>query len=156
MLTLRQSPFHLLRSDLLDANLIQTLERQLNAAERLNAAEGAKGEAVPAAEVHEGPDCYTITLDLPGVDKASIDVKATDRSLVVGAERRRTDAADAESASAPTPLLSEIHYGSWSRSFRFPGGINREGLSAHYRDGVLTITAPKAHTLTSVQVQLED
>ncbi len=156
MLTLRQSPFHLLRSDLLDSNLFQTLERQLNAGERLNATDRPKAERVPNAEVHEGPESYTIALDLPGVDKASIDVKATDRTLEVSAERRRPDAADAESASATTPLLSEIHYGSWSRSFRFPGGINREGLSAHYRDGVLTVTAPKAQTLTSVQVQLED
>ncbi|MCX5941250.1 MAG: Hsp20/alpha crystallin family protein, partial [Cyanobium sp. LacPavin_0818_WC50_MAG_67_9] len=47
-------------------------------------------------------------------------------------------------------------YGTWSRSFRFPGGINRDGLEAHYRDGMLTVTAPKAQTQTTVQVQVED
>jgi HSP20 family protein len=111
--------------------------------------------------VHDGPEAYTITLDLPGVDKASIDVKATDRTLVISAERRQpgvpAPSADAtEPAQAqPAPLISEIRYGTWSRSFRFPGGIQRDGLEAHYRDGVLTVTAPKAQTQTTVQVQVE-
>ena len=51
--------------------------------------------------------------------------------------------------------LSEVRYGTWSRSFRFPAGINRDGLEAHYRDGLLTVTAAKAQTLTSVQVKVE-
>jgi HSP20 family protein len=48
-----------------------------------------------------------------------------------------------------------LPYGTWSRSFRFPAGINREGLEAHYRDGLLTVTAPKAQTATSVSVTVE-
>jgi HSP20 family protein len=50
---------------------------------------------------------------------------------------------------------SEFRYGTWSRSFRFPGGLNRDGLEARYRDGLLTVTAPKAQTKTTVTVQVE-
>ena len=135
MLTLHQHPFEL-------------LEQQLRAAERPAA------ERVPAAEVHETDDAYVIALDLPGVDKASIDVKATDRTLVISAERRQPNQTEPAQAQ-PAPLISEIRYGTWSRSFRFPGGINRDGLAAHYRDGMLTVTAPKAQTQTTVQVQVE-
>ncbi|MCP9883198.1 Hsp20/alpha crystallin family protein [Cyanobium sp. Alchichica 3B3-8F6] len=148
MLTIRQSPFDLLRSDLLEADLFKTLERQLNNADMQKAAR------VPAAEVHDGPEAYTIALELPGVDKASIDVKATDRTLVISAERRQPTQSEPDQAQ-PAPLISEIRYGTWSRSFRFPGGINRDGLEAHYRDGMLTITAPKAQTQTTVQVHVE-
>jgi HSP20 family protein len=100
--------------------------------------------------VHETPEAYTIALELPGVDKGSIDVKATDRTLVISAERR-----SGVEAGEPAALISEIRYGTWSRSFRFPSGINRDGLEAHYRDGVLSVTAPKAQTMTTVQVQVE-
>jgi HSP20 family protein len=150
MLTLRQSPFDLIRGDLLEADLFKKLEQQLQSAEMQQA------KRVPAAEVHETPEAYTIALELPGVDKASIDVKATDRSLVISAERRQStnDASQPDQAQA-APLISEIRYGTWSRNFRFPGGINRDALEAHYRDGVLTVTAPKAQTLTTVQVQIE-
>lgn len=58
--------------------------------------------------------------------------------------------------SRRAPLLSEFRYGTWSRSFRFPGGIQRDALEAHYRDGLLTVTAPKAQSLTSVSVKLAD
>ena len=129
MLTLRQSPF----------DLFERLEQQLQTAER-----------VPAAEVRESETHYLITLELPGVAKDSIDVKASDRSLVVSAERQV--AAEAE---APGPLLSEFRYGTWSRSFRLPSGIDREGLHAKYRDGVLSVSAPKAQTMTTVSVQVE-
>jgi HSP20 family protein len=152
MLSLRHSPF----------DLFDRLEQQLQTAER-----------VPAAEVHETENAYEIALELPGVDKASIDVKATDRTLLISAERRSqrlvpaeaTQAAEAgpetaTEAAAGTrpargPLLSEFRYGIWSRSFRFPAGIQRDGLEAHYRDGLLTVKAPKAQTLTTVSVKVE-
>ena len=141
MLTLRHSPF----------DLFDRLEQQLQTAER-----------VPAAEVIDTPQAYEITLELPGVDKDSIDVKATDRSLIISAERRSrqpaatsNDSPDAGPGAGRGTLLSEVRYGTWSRSFRFPGGIQREGLEAQYRDGLLTVKAPKAQTMTTVSVKVE-
>jgi len=146
MLSLRtSSPF----------DLFDRLEQQLQSAER-----------VPAAEVQETEEAYELVLELPGVDKEAIDVKATDRSLVISAQRRNPRQAAPASAEgevrsqAPETagrglLLSEFRYGTWSRSFRFPSGIDRDGLSAHYRDGLLTVTAPKAQTTTSVSVKVE-
>ena len=146
MLALHRSPF----------DLFDRLEQQLQTAER-----------VPPAEVHETEGAYTIVLELPGVDRDSIDVKATDRSLIITAERRALRPAGGESASGSdgaatasrdrqVPLLSEFRYGTWSRSFRFPGGIQRDALEAHYRDGLLTVTAPKAETRTTVSVRVAD
>ena len=58
-------------------------------------------------------------------------------------------------ARGPAPLLSEFRYGTWSRSFRFPQPIEREQLQAVYRDGLLTVTAPKAHKVSTVTVKVE-
>ncbi|MCT0230387.1 Hsp20/alpha crystallin family protein [Synechococcus sp. CS-1324] len=133
MLTLRQSPY----------DLFERLEQQVLNAER-----------VPAAEVHENDQAYTIILELPGVDKESIEVKATDRTLLISAQRRSQHPASA-AAQDKAPLHSEFRYGTWSRSFTFPGGLQRDALEAHYRDGLLTVTAPKAQTLTTVNVKVE-
>ncbi|QCH14783.1 Hsp20/alpha crystallin family protein [Synechococcus sp. CB0101] len=137
MLTLRQSAF-----DRLETDLFKRLEQQIQTAER-----------VPAAEVHETETAYSICLELPGVARDSIDVKATDRNLVISAERRAPQPESNEATSAA--LLSEIRYGTWSRSFRFPSGIDREAVQAVYRDGLLTVEVPKAQTLTSVSVKVE-
>ena len=139
MLTLRHSPF----------DLLERLEQQVNQAER-----------VPAAEVHETDQAYVVVLELPGVDKESIEVKATDRSLLISAERRSlaTSApSDTKNGDARVdgPIHSEFRYGTWSRSFRFAAGLQREGIEARYRDGLLTVTAPKAQTHSTVVVKVE-
>lgn len=151
MITLRTSPF-----DLLDR-----LEQQVSQAER-----------VPAAEVIETNTSYTVRLELPGVDRETIDVKATDRSLVISAERPPTIPA----AANPTPpeanaeanadanadaeadaqqLLSEFRTGTWSRSFRFAKPLDRDQLEASYRDGILEIRAAKSDNRTTVSVKVE-
>ena len=149
MLTRRSSsPF-----DLFD-RLEQQLSQQLQSAER-----------VPAAEVHETPEAYAVVLELPGVDKAAIEVKATDRTLLISAERHSqrqlpgpsADDAEAQPQTGKTraPLLSEFRYGTWSRSFRFPQAIERDQLQAVYRDGLLTVTAPKANRVSTVPVTVQ-
>jgi HSP20 family protein len=146
MLTLRPSPF-----DLFD-RLEQRLSQQLHG-----------GERVPAAEVLETPEAYEVVLELPGVDKEAINVRATDRTLVISAERRSqrqrplpaAHEGGAEAAAEEGPLLSEFHYGTWSRSFRFPAAIDRDQLQARYRDGLLTVTAPKAQKVSTVRVNVE-
>lgn len=136
MITLRQSPF----------DLFERLDQQLSQVER-----------VPAAEIHETEDHYSIRLELPGVAHDSIDVKASDRSLSVSAERRNPQAvADAEAGvSADNTLLSEFRYGNWSRSFRFAHSLDRDALRATYRDGILTIEAPKTDNRTTVSVKVD-
>jgi HSP20 family protein len=145
MITLRTSPF-----DLLDR-----LEQQVSQAER-----------VPAAEVIETNASYTVRLELPGVDHDSIDVKATDRSLVISAERQPTIPvedntspaevdANADANSNAQQLLSEFRTGTWSRSFRFAKPLDRDQLEASYRDGILEIRAAKSDNRTTVSVKVE-
>ncbi len=136
MITLRQSPF----------DLFERLDQQLSQVER-----------VPAAEIHETEDHYSIRLELPGVAHDSIDVKASDRSLSVSAERLnpQANAADEAEASTNNTLLSEFRYGNGSRSFRFAHSLERDALRASYRDGILMIEAPKTDNRTTVSVKVE-
>merc|ERR1711967_58080 len=127
MLTLRQSPFE----------LFERLEQQIATAER-----------VPNAEIVETDNGYVVRLELPGVQRDTIDIKATDRNLVISAER----AAHGDEA---TVLMSEFRSGTWSRSFRFPQSLDRDQLKASYRNGILEINAGKAVEHTSVSVKVE-
>jgi HSP20 family protein len=149
--------------DLFD-RLEQQLSQQLQTSER-----------IPAAEVHETPEAFEVVLELPGVDRAAIEVKASGRTLLISAERRSRRQRGGQPSEAETPshggavpaqnnqargplpaqLLSEFRYGTRSRSFRFPVAIEREQLQAVYRDGLLTVTAPKAHRVSSVTVKVE-
>ena len=186
-------------------DLFDRLENQLN--QQLNQQLGQQlaqsqptADHVPAAEVTETADAYVVVLELPGVEKGAIEVQASDRSLLITAQRRRPDRAPVapqsaaaaapaalEAAAAPEadlwaetaatapsapeaaapeaaaaarssqaiPLLHEFRYGTWSRRFRLPQPIEREQLRAIYRDGLLTITAPKATSTSTVSVTVE-
>lgn len=186
-------------------DLFDRLEKQLN--QQLNQQLGQQlaqsqptADHVPAAEVTETADAYVVVLELPGVEKGAIEVQASDRSLLITAQRRRPDRAPVapqsvaaaapaalEAAAAPEadlwaetaatapsapeaaapeaaaaarssqaiPLLHEFRYGTWSRRFRLPQPIEREQLRAIYRDGLLTITAPKATSTSTVSVTVE-
>lgn len=103
-------------------DLIDRIEQQLN--QQLQQA-----ERVPAAEVHETAAVFQVFVELPGVDKDAIAVKATDRTPVIRAERHRPEASQPQ----PQALVSEFRYGTWSRSFRFPQAIEREQLQASYQ-----------------------
>merc|ERR1711871_1494918 len=111
----------------------------------------ASAERVPNAEILDSESSYTVRLELPGVDRNSIDIKATTRNLVICAQRPPSSSDDSKA-----PLLSEFRSGTWSRSFRFPHGLDRDQLKASYRDGILEITAGKAVEHTSVSVTVED
>ena len=121
-------------------DLFERLDQQMASAER-----------VPNAEILDSESNYTVRLELPGVDRNSIDIKATNRNLVICAQRPAASSDDSKA-----PLLSEFRSGTWSRSFRFPHSLDRDQIKATYRDGILEITAGKAVEHTSVSVTLED
>ena len=121
-------------------DLFERLDQQMASAER-----------VPNAEILDSESNYTVRLELPGVDRNSIDIKATNRNLVICAQRPAASSDDKQS-----PLISEFRSGTWSRSFRFPHSLDRDQIKATYRDGILEITAGKAVEHTSVSVTLED
>ena len=121
-------------------DLFERLDQQMASAER-----------VPNAEILDSESNYTVRLELPGVDRNSIDIKATNRNLVICAQRPAASSDDNQA-----PLISEFRSGTWSRSFRFPHSLDRDQIKATYRDGILEITAGKAVEHTSVSVTLED
>ena len=121
-------------------DLFERLDQQMASAER-----------VPNAEILDSESNYTVRLELPGVDRNSIDIKATNRNLVICAQRPAASSDDNQ-----VPLISEFRSGTWSRSFRFPHSLDRDQIKATYRDGILEITAGKAVEHTSVSVTLED
>jgi HSP20 family protein len=119
-------------------DLFDKLEQQLYSSVR-----------TPAGEIFEEKDKYIIKLELPGVEKDTIKVKATDRTLSISAERT-------EPKETKENLISEFRYGTWSRTFQFQNGLNRDDLKATYKDGILEVIANKAQTHTEVTVKIED
>ncbi|MCY4359837.1 MAG: Hsp20/alpha crystallin family protein [Cyanobacteria bacterium MAG APA_bin_95] len=128
MLALSQSPF----------SLFEHLDRQLHHA-----------EGTPVAEIRENDDRYQLAVELPGISKDAIDIKATEHGMTVGAERPSVDVGEDR-------VLSEIRYGSWRRSFYFGKRIDPNQLQAELQDGVLHVIAPKVDSVKAVNVKVRN
>lgn len=93
-----------------------------------------------SVDVAEYDDEVVLMADLPGYEKDEIDVSATDHTLTIRAEHdERT-----ESGEEGHYLRRERRSRSVRRSLRLPEGVDGEGASAAYKNGVLTVTLPKA------------
>jgi HSP20 family protein len=93
-------------------------------------------EHAPKVEVQENGNTYTITVDLPGVDQKDVKVLVEDDVLSISGERH------AERTDEKTHY-SERSYGSFTRAFTLPSDADRDGITAHFAKGVLTLQIAK-------------
>ena len=94
---------------------------------------------VPGVDIQEEAERYVVLVDLPGVDAAGIEITLDADLLTVRGERERTPVSEgAEIQRAERP------YGRFERNFRLPESAAKDGVEADYRNGVLTISIPKA------------
>src|SRR6202008_4991050 len=89
-------------------------------------------------------------VELPGVDPKDVEIHVQGNTLTISGERtstRETNEADY--------MQKEISYGSFTRSLVLPEGVDRERVSAEYRNGVLEITAPVATASLPKKVEIK-
>lgn len=105
----------------------------------------------PAFEVKETKDSFEFKADVPGIDSKDLDVKLTNNRLTVSGKREaeKTDKSD-------TYYTYERSYGSFTRSFTVPEGINGDAIHADLKDGVLKINLPKKPEAKPRQVQIKN
>jgi HSP20 family protein len=100
--------------------------------------ESALGDLVGAAtapdrfpvDLYEDKDNTYVRAELPGVDKADINVEMVDDFLTITAARKTKEGDKEESFS-------------FSRSVNIPSAVQADKVAAAYENGVLTVTLPK-------------
>jgi HSP20 family molecular chaperone IbpA len=92
----------------------------------------------PPVDVVESEGAYILSVDLPGVREDGVDVTVERNVLTLSARRTSETPADHRR------LLGEIAHGDYRRTFTLPERIDRDSIAATLRNGVLTLTVPKA------------
>ena len=100
-----------------------------------DAGEIERADWVPAADVYEDEREYTLALDIPGVDRETLEVDLDDGRLVIRGTRSAAEGAKARRAERPQ--------GRFVRSFSLPDAVERGSITADYKDGVLLLHLPK-------------
>jgi HSP20 family protein len=90
-------------------------------------------------EVYETPETVVVKALLPGVSPSDLDVSCQDGVLMLKAKTETPQANDDWAW-----YLREIGYGEFTRSIRLPIKVDVDKAEAHFENGILTLTLPKA------------
>lgn len=92
---------------------------------------------VPPVDLHETPEQYVITAELPGLQREDLQIQMHDGRLTLSGVRRQRELACEQYHRV------ERGHGSFSRTFQLPMPVDADGITADLRDGVLTVICPK-------------
>lgn len=90
-------------------------------------------------DISEDDKAYTVKVDMPGFAKKDIHIDYANNILSITGHR---DTFSDDADKNGNVLHSERRYGQMSRQYRLPD-VDRSAISAHYEDGVLTMSLPK-------------
>jgi HSP20 family protein len=94
---------------------------------------------VPAVEMHDDPETITLRLELPGLNPQDLDIQATAEAVSISGERRFEKRSEDRGVTR-----SEFRYGRFQRVIPLPSRIKHDQVKAEYKNGILTLTLPKA------------
>jgi HSP20 family protein len=92
----------------------------------------------PPVDLYETTDAFVLTAELPGLSREQIDIQAEESRVVIRGARVSGQ------LSCEQYHRIERGHGRFSRGFVLPESIDVEGVTADLRDGLLTLTMPKA------------
>ena len=91
----------------------------------------------PPVDLYETPVEYVLIAELPGLTRDQIDIQAEDNRIIIRGER---------GGQVPCDNYHRVErgHGHFSRAFALPEAIDVEAVTADLKDGLLTVTIPKA------------
>ena len=104
----------------------------------------------PRTDVHETEKEILVDVELPGIDKKDVKVELKENVLTISGERKYEN----KSKDGKNRLI-ERHYGEFTRSFTLPDTVENDKISAAYKNGILTLTLPKAEKALPKEINVE-
>jgi HSP20 family protein len=135
--------------------LFERMGRQFDDASRMWEADGPFSQWMPEAgsmamDLVDHDEEFVATVDLPGFERADVDIAVTDHTLRIEAEREE-ERTDEEGEF----LRRERRHESTERSIRLPEAVEKEAVSARMKNGVLTVTLPKLEVEEARTIEIE-
>ncbi|PYJ07402.1 MAG: heat-shock protein Hsp20 [Verrucomicrobia bacterium] len=103
----------------------------------------------PALDLYQNNDNIVAVVELPGMRKEDIELSLHDGTLTISGERK--EEASQENGNA---TRTERSTGKFRRSITLPTQVDVNKITASYKDGILTVTLPKAEEAKPRQIQI--
>ena len=104
---------------------------------------------VPSCDLSETESQYVLRAEVPGFSKEDLHVDVTEGVITLRGDRHEEVASEGERY-----VCRESSATSFERSFHLPQEVSVEGVTAKVKDGVLTLTLPKARAEQARQIEV--
>ncbi len=104
----------------------------------------------PAVDIAEHDDQYSVKVELPGVNKEDVKITFESNILTIRGEKKQEKETKKENYHR-----LERNYGSFQRSFTLPATVKSDKIDAIYKDGILSISIPKAEEAKPKQIEVK-
>jgi HSP20 family protein len=98
----------------------------------------------PDVDIVESDNEYIFKFDIPGAQRNDIKIWLENDILVISGEKKALDNSER--------LIAERSFGRFERSFRLPGPVDRNKVTAELVDGVLSIAISKVITTKEISI----
>lgn len=111
---------------------------------------GATAGVYPPVNVFDSGDAFVVKAEVPDVEPKNVQLDVEDDTLVIRGERSFS-----EPSRDAAYHRRERGQGQFRRVVRLPGRVATDEAKAQYRDGVLTVTIPKAKEARPRRVEVQ-
>ncbi len=98
-----------------------------------------RSSSMPAVNIREDDQKFILDLAVPGMDKKDIKIDLNEDFLTISSESKNESKENGNGYQR-----KEFSYTSFCRSFQLPENITKDKIEASYKDGILSVTIPKA------------
>ncbi len=102
----------------------------------------------PALDLYQNNDNVIAIVELPGMKKEDIEISLHDGMLTISGER------ESSTSNGENAERTERFSGKFRRSITLPTRVDANKVSATYKDGILTVTLPKAEEAKPKQIKV--
>ncbi len=107
-------------------------------------------KAWPAIDVVEQDDAVLVRAEVPGCKADDIDISVYHNTLTISGEKKET-----REEKDKGYYYAESSYGSFRRDVNLPAEVDQSKVEATCKDGVLSITLPKAAKSKATKVPIK-
>jgi HSP20 family protein len=104
----------------------------------------------PLVDIKETDKDFLFVVDAPGMNRENLEVELAGDVLVI--RGKREEEANEEKDGF---IRKERHIGRFYRSFRLDAPVKEKNIFAEYKDGILTVTVPKAEPIKTQRVSVK-
>lgn len=104
---------------------------------------------VPRSDVYETDAAIVVVAEMPGVDEKNVDITLEKNVLTI------TGRVKEEAPEGLRLALSEYGSGDFERRFALSQSVDRDGISAAVKNGILTLTLPKAREAQPRRIEVK-